>query len=115
MITKIVHSAFPHPERSRLRKMSLKTMMSNHSQMNQRKNHKNDQKTSPVPKSAPITMICPSMNSCGLSFRDCARTHHHFSSFLADVASSASTHATRLPLPPQGPSVSVNDVVPRRR
>ena len=45
MITKIVHSAFPHPDRSRLRKMPPKMTISSQIQMKNRKNHSMDRKT----------------------------------------------------------------------
>src|ERR1700722_9463773 len=51
-MTNIVHNALPQPERSWLRKMSLKTMISSQIQINQRKNHSMDQKTCPVPNVA---------------------------------------------------------------
>jgi hypothetical protein len=46
MITKIDHSALPQPDRSRLRKMSLNTMISSQSQTNHRKNHDKEDNTS---------------------------------------------------------------------
>ncbi len=54
---KIDHSALPHPERSWLRKMSLKTTISSQIQMKNRKNQSIDQKTCPVPNSASITYL----------------------------------------------------------
>ena len=42
---KMLHSALPQPERSWLRKMSLKTMINSQIQMKNRKNHRNDQNT----------------------------------------------------------------------
>src|SRR4051794_34447761 len=48
---KITHSAFDHPLMSWLRKMSLKTTISNQIQMKNRKNQSIDRKTCPVPKS----------------------------------------------------------------
>ena len=51
-MTKIVHSALPHPDRSWLRKMSPKTTISSQIQMKNRKNQSIDQNTWPVPNSA---------------------------------------------------------------
>ena len=45
MMTKIDHSAFPHPLRSWLRKMSANTWNRIMIQMKNRKNHSIDQKT----------------------------------------------------------------------
>jgi hypothetical protein len=46
-MTKRVHSAFDQPDRSWLPKMSAKTMISNHTQMNSTLNQTNDQRTVP--------------------------------------------------------------------
>jgi hypothetical protein len=54
-MTKIVQIALPQPERSSLRKMSAKTLMSNQIQMKNRKNQSIDQNTCPVPNSAMTT------------------------------------------------------------
>ena len=51
-MTKITHSALAQPERSWLRKMSLKTMIRIQIQMKNRKNQSIDQNTWPVPHSA---------------------------------------------------------------
>ena len=45
-------SALPHPDRSSLRMMSPKIWKINMMKMKKRKNQRNDQRTSPVPKSA---------------------------------------------------------------
>src|SRR5512141_2332757 len=59
-MTKIVQRPLPHPDRSRLRKMSLKTAISSQIQMKNKKNQTIDQSTCPVPNSAAETMSCTS-------------------------------------------------------
>jgi hypothetical protein len=56
-MTKMIQMALTHPDRSWLRKMSLKTMISNQIQMKNMKNQSMDQKTSPVPHSAANNLI----------------------------------------------------------
>src|SRR5215217_7999921 len=56
----MVHRALPHPERSSLRKMSAKTVISSQIQMTNRKNQSIDQNTCPVPNSATVTMASTS-------------------------------------------------------
>src|SRR5215216_5724165 len=53
---KIDQSAFPQPDRSWLRKMSLNTMISSQIQMKNRKNQSIDQNTWPAPHSAATNM-----------------------------------------------------------
>ncbi len=66
---KITQSALAQPLRSWLRKTSLKTMISSQIQMKNMKNHRNDQNTWPVPKSA--ASVIPSPRIVGL--HACAR------------------------------------------
>src|SRR3954468_4802013 len=62
-ITKIDQSALPPPDRSWLRKMSLKIAMISQNQMMNRKNHNMERKTSPVPKLEATTMASVSLVS----------------------------------------------------
>src|SRR6185369_7736869 len=57
--TKIVHSAFAQPERSRLRKMSAKMTISSQIQMMKKKNSSMDRKTCPDPNELAYATIHP--------------------------------------------------------
>src|SRR5438045_525400 len=53
-ITNTDQSAFPHPDRSELRKMSAKIVISSQIQMKNRKKYNIDRNTCPVPNTATI-------------------------------------------------------------
>lgn len=59
-MTNTDHSALPQPDRSWLRKMSLKMAMSSQIQMTKRVNQSIDQNTCPVPNSARTIAAPPS-------------------------------------------------------
>ena len=95
---KIDHSALPQPERSPLRKMSLKIMISIQIQMKNRKNQSIDQKTCPVPNSANNMTVISFVLGCRASHDSPSTLHCRTRSARDDVAPRMPTRAP----PPRG-------------